>query len=92
MSGNKFYIYSVSEDKDVSLLGGSVVLALRLSGIVGPSANWGATNYSHSVEIYRWGTMNLLKNYSGTGPQTAVGEITDVSWETHNGYPKSDIV
>jgi len=60
------YVYSVSED----VMGSSVKLGLRVSGVVGPSADWGATSYTHSVEIFRWGTMNVLGRYSGTGPET----------------------
>mmetsp|Transcript_29957 Transcript_29957/g.5413 ORF Transcript_29957/g.5413 Transcript_29957/m.5413 type:complete len:141 (+) Transcript_29957:752-1174(+) len=73
-------------------MGGSAELALRINGARAPAADWGATNYLHTVEIYRRGTMNLLRKYSGTGPETSVGKISNVVWNTHNGYPKSDIV
>jgi hypothetical protein len=92
VSENKVYVYSVSEDKDVSLMGDSVELALRISGVVGPAADWDASSYKHYLEIYRWGTMNIIRKYSGTGPETGVGAIQDVAWNTHNGYLKQDIV
>jgi hypothetical protein len=88
-SGSDILVYGITENIDVSEVGGTsnnLDLKLKVSSFTAPGGVF--TAFTWNVEVLRAKTYNILKKYQGTNkPDLAAGAITVSSWVSTNGYP-----
>ncbi|CAG9312525.1 unnamed protein product [Blepharisma stoltei] len=79
---NSVYIYGLSQDV---IINSSYQIKLQVSSFTFPSSAVSSSSYSWTLKLWRWGTTNLLAQYTGSGPLTpATGSITVTSWAPYN--------
>ncbi|CAG9310326.1 unnamed protein product [Blepharisma stoltei] len=79
---NSIYIYGLSQDVIIT---SSYQIKLQVSSFTFPSSAIASASYSWTLKIWRWGTTNLLAQYTGSGPfKPATGAITVTSWAPYN--------
>lgn len=87
-SGTSILVYGITEDIDISQVGGSsnnLDIKLKVASFTAPAGVY--TSFTWNVEVLRAKTYNIIKKYAGTNkPDLAVGAITISSWVSTNGY------
>ncbi|CAG9312547.1 unnamed protein product [Blepharisma stoltei] len=88
---NSIYIYGLSQDLIARINSCSLdshspyQIKLQVFSFILPLAAISSSNFSWNLKIWRWGTSNLLAQFTGTGPLTPVpGVVTIDSWIPYN--------
>lgn len=61
-------------------------MKIKIGDYTSPKANYASSNYSWTLSILRWGTRDIVKAYTGSGPSTNAGHLTITRWSSHNGF------
>ncbi|CAG9312549.1 unnamed protein product [Blepharisma stoltei] len=81
-SASSIYIYGLFQDV---IINSSYQIKLKVSSFTFPSSSIPSSSYSWTLKIWRWGTSNLIAQYTCSGPITPVpGIIAVTSWAPYN--------
>lgn len=67
-------------------------ISLEIGGFTAPNADYAASLYAWTLSVERWGSGDVIRQFTGTGPQTQPGSILINYWRPHSSYPESEII
>jgi len=63
-----------------------------VTGFSSPIANYPASNYEWNLYVKRFGNNDIIRLYTGYGPDTTTGNLKIESWRPYGDYPSNQII